>query len=82
MKDINANQIKSVLAKHLGIETQDINLDDSLVDELHMKPSDLADFLESLEIQGVDTSKIDFTQIDTVEELIDALTEGIYPQTS
>ncbi|KKQ43081.1 MAG: hypothetical protein US60_C0008G0048 [Microgenomates group bacterium GW2011_GWC1_37_8] len=82
MKDINANQIKSVLAKHLGIETQDINLDDSLVDELHMKPSDLTDFLESLEIQGVDTSKIDFTQIDTVEELIDALTEGIYPQTS
>jgi len=80
MKDLSANKIKSILAQQLGIESEDINPDDSLVDELHMKPSDLTDFLEILEGEGVDTSKIYLTKIETVEELIEALTEGTYSE--
>ncbi len=70
-------KIKSLLADQLGLEIEDINSDDSLNSDLHMRPSDLSDLTQTLEANDMDTSKLDFTQVETVEELIDAITGGI-----
>ncbi len=68
--------IKNILAEYLGIEAEDIHDDDSLVDDLHMNASDITDFTHELEAKGVDISELDFTQIDTVGEMLEALGVG------
>ncbi len=76
-KDETSQKIKNLLAEQLGLELEDISNDDTLNSDLHMRPSDLSDFTSTLESNGLDTSKLDFTQVETVEELIDAITGGI-----
>ena len=71
-KDINKKVIK-ILAEHLGVEPEDIDENDTFEHELHMRASDLSDFLGSLENTDFDTGNIDLTQIETVGDLIDAL---------
>lgn len=66
-------QVLEILAQYLGIDPEDINDDDSLSTDLHMRASDLTDFIQSLNQIGIDTSRVDLTEIDTVEELIEAL---------
>ena len=68
-----AKKIKSALANYLGLEPEDISDDDSLTADLHMKPTDLTDFAESLENINIDTSKLDFTEIDTFSDLLENL---------
>lgn len=69
------DKIRLELADHLGIEPEDI-LDDSLLTEdLHMKASDLTDFVEILGNSGFDTGKIDLTEIETFLDLVEALTD-------
>jgi acyl carrier protein len=65
--------IKEILAKVLGVEPEDIHDDDELVADLHIDATGLADFSHSLEKNGIDTSKLDFNEIDTFEDLIEIL---------
>ncbi|MCX7928273.1 MAG: phosphopantetheine-binding protein [Patescibacteria group bacterium] len=66
-------KVKKSLADYLGIETEDISLDDSFKEDLHMQATDLADFLEHLSEKGLPTDQIDIVQIQTVGELIELL---------
>ncbi len=66
-------KIKELLADYLGTEVDEIAEDDSLREDFHMKATEMADFTEVLETEGINTSSLDFTNIETVEELFDAL---------
>jgi acyl carrier protein len=78
IKPINTEKtIKSMLAKQLGTEPDDINNDDSLTSDLLMKASDLTDLLEKLESEGLDTTRVNLIDIDTVDDLIEKLSDEI-----
>lgn len=66
-------KVKEVLSNLIGTEPDDIVLDDSLREDLHMSATNLVDFLKALEQEGVVTSKVDLTEIKTVSDLLDAL---------
>jgi acyl carrier protein len=66
-------KIKETLAVVLGVEPEDIHDDDSFETDLHMDPTQLADFSHNLEQNGVDTSDLDFNEIETVEDLVEIL---------
>jgi len=68
-----ADGIKELLAQHLGLEPEDINEDDSLGGDLHMSATDLANFVETLGDEGIDTSPLDLPNIETVSDLIESL---------
>jgi acyl carrier protein len=68
------NTILSCLSEQLGIELSDLHEEDFLKEDLHMKPTDLADFTVTLSEKGLDTSSIDFGEILTIGELIEHLT--------
>lgn len=70
---VKEETVKNLLAAQLGIDAEDIHNDDSLVDDLHMNPSDITDFSQSLENEGIDISDLDFTQIDTISDVLEAL---------
>lgn len=65
------NLIKRELSNFLGIDIEDIEDDFSLTEDLHMKPTDLTDFIETLSKKNFPTDQLDFTEIETVEDLID-----------
>jgi acyl carrier protein len=65
--------VKSTLAEHIGVDTEDIEEDDSFVEDLHMNPTDLSDFIAKLETEGVEVSEPDFTDSETVGEFIENL---------
>jgi hypothetical protein len=65
--------IKEELSRQLGVSVDDLNGDDSLTADLHLKPNDITDFLVTLSRRGIDTSKIDFDEVDTINELVDSL---------
>jgi acyl carrier protein len=67
--------IRKLLADFLGIEPDDVEDDFSLTEELHMKATDLTDFMEILSTKGFDTESLDFTEIETFSDLIDELTQ-------
>ncbi len=71
-KDIKEQVIKS-LADHLGVEPEDIKDEDSLSADLHMRPSDLSDFMTNLQETNSEVGNIDLTELETVSDLIDAL---------
>lgn len=68
--------IKEYMAEYLGIEPEDISEDDSLRDDLHMRPVDITDFIETLSLKGIDTSQLNFDEIETFADLIEALEWG------
>jgi acyl carrier protein len=68
-------KVKSLLADFLGIESEDIEDDFSLTEDLHMKPTDLTDFIQILEKSNFNIDKIDFTEIETFAELVDELVQ-------
>lgn len=69
------NLIKKELSDFLGIDVEDIEDDFSLIEDLHMKPTDLTDFQEVLTKKNFPTEKLDFTEIETVEDLVDFLVQ-------
>ena len=73
MQDNLTVKINKLLANHLGVEPEDIENDDSLSEDLHMTAVELADFAHVLENEGYPLSKIDFTQTETVGDLIDSI---------
>ena len=62
-------KINKLLADFLGVETTDISEDDSLIQDLHMTPSDLTDFVEIMGTAGFDTTHLDMTEIETLNDL-------------
>lgn len=68
------SSVRKALADFLGIETEDIEDDFSLGEDLHMKPTDITDFMEILAKMNFDTEKLDFSAIETFSDLIDTLT--------
>lgn len=67
--------VRSELANFLGVEIGDIEDDSSLTEDLHMKASDLTDFMEILVRMGMETSDIDLTETETFLDLAEALTD-------
>ena len=67
------DSIKKRLSEFLGIEPEDIEDDFSLTEDLHMKPTDLTDFTEILKEMDIDVNKLDFTEIETFSDLLEAL---------
>lgn len=70
------NRVKKALADYLGIEPDDIEGEFSLTEDLHMKPTDLTDFMEILSNMNLGITSIDFTDIETFSDLIDYLTQN------
>jgi len=66
--------VRRELANFLGIEPEDIEDEFSLTEDMHMKASDLTDFMEILHRMDLDTTGVDLTEIDTFLDLIEALT--------
>lgn len=65
--------VRKSLAAHLGIEAEDISLDDMFKEDLHMQASDLTDYLETLKELGLPTDRVDLVSTKTVGELVDSL---------
>ncbi len=72
------NKIKNLLSEQLGVEAEDISEEDSLKDDLHMSALEITDFLQQLEEAGVETSDIDLSEVDTVQDLSEALSAKEY----
>lgn len=77
--DSDFNKTKDIvrreLANFLGVDTEDIEDDSSLTEDLHMKATDLTDFMEVLVRMGMETSAVDLTVTETFLDLVEALTE-------
>ncbi|MGA3292109.1 MAG: hypothetical protein ABSC49_03140 [Candidatus Microgenomates bacterium] len=66
--------VKNELASFLGVDSGDIEDDFLLKEDLHMKASDLTDFMEVLTRMNLDTSGVDLTETETFSDLVEALT--------
>jgi len=69
-------KVKILLSEQLGIKPSDIQDDYSFLEDLHMGPSDLTDFSEKLLSNKIDVSNINFQEVDTVSDLIEALSSN------
>lgn len=67
--------VRRELANYLGIEPADVEDDSILSEDLHMKATDLTDFMEILTRMNFDTADIDLTEIETFSDLVESLTE-------
>ncbi len=65
--------VKELLADQLGIEQDDIEENYSFIEDLHMTPSDVSDFMETLEKNGYDTSAINLSTLETFSDLEETL---------
>ncbi|OGM23317.1 hypothetical protein A2961_04395 [Candidatus Woesebacteria bacterium RIFCSPLOWO2_01_FULL_39_21] len=65
--------VKKTLAEFLGLEPEDINLEDSLSEDLHMSASDITEFLEKLTEVGKFTENIEVSHDDSVGKIIEEL---------
>ena len=68
-----ADLVKKVLADLIGVESEDIESEDSFRDDLHMSATDLSDFLKLLGDQGINTDNVDLTEITSVTDLVETL---------
>jgi len=67
IKDI----ILSKIAEQIGVDVEDIDLEDSLIDDLHLNTAEITDLLAKLSDQGLEVEESEFENIDTVSDLID-----------
>ncbi len=66
--------VKVELADYLGIDIEDVEDDSVLTEDLHMKATDLTDFGELLSSKNYDTASLDFSQVETFLDLVEAVT--------
>lgn len=69
----NKEEVKKLLAEQIGVEVEDIKEEDFFSEDLHMNSTELADFIHLLEQKGFDISTLDLREIETVEDLTEAL---------
>jgi acyl carrier protein len=67
-------KINRELADYLGVDMEDVEDESILATDFHMDATMLADFMEILSKAGFDASELDFTEIETFSDLVDALT--------
>ena len=72
-ENIIKNLVIEKLAEHIGVETEDINLDDSLIDDLHLNPAEISDFLQKLSESEIGINEEEMEDIETVADLIDKI---------
>ena len=70
---LNITIAKKVLAEQLGLEPDDIQNDDSMADDLHMRPSDITDFIQKLGNKGAQVVDLDLVEIITLNDLFETL---------
>jgi acyl carrier protein len=63
----------NILAEQIGVSLDDINQDDSFLDDLHMTPADLTEFAEKLRQEGIEVSIEELGEMDTVSDLLETL---------
>lgn len=71
--ELSIEKVKKELAKQIGVEVEDINLEDRFLDDLHMNATDLTDFIENLSSKGFDTKKLDFSNLESLNNLLEQL---------
>ena len=67
--------VRRELSNYLGVDAEDIEDDSSLAEDLHMKASDLTDFMQILTRMDMETEGVDLTQTETFLDLVEALTD-------
>lgn len=67
------NLVINKLAEHIGVEADDINLDDFLDEDLHLNVAEISDFLQKLSEEGMEIEESKLENIDTVSDLIDEI---------
>jgi acyl carrier protein len=75
-QDDMTEKVKALLAENLGVGIEDISQEDFFSEDLHMAPDKLADFVDGLGAKGFETAKIELTELETVDDLIEALSSG------
>jgi len=68
-----SKKIIEYLAEHLGVESDDIKLEDPFTEQLHMNAAQLIDFINYLKNKGVDVEGLELEHIKTVSDLLEAL---------
>lgn len=66
-------RVLEILADYLGAEVDDLSLGDSLSEDLHMKPTDLADFFNLVKEEGLEIGDNDITDLMILEDLVEAV---------
>ncbi len=64
-------KIIALLAEHTGADEEELSSDDTFQNDIHMSATDLADFVEKLNMAGFDTSKLDLMEAESVGDLIE-----------
>lgn len=67
-------KIKRELADFLGIGLEDVEDESEFESDFHMNAAQITDFVDILGKAGFDTDELDFNEIDTFADLVDALT--------
>lgn len=70
-------KVKRELADYLGIDLEDIENDSTLTGDLHMKATEITDFMELLTGLGFDSGGVNLAELETFEDLTDALSAHI-----
>ena len=65
-------RIIDLLADSIGVDAEDVSVEDTIVDDLHMSAVDLTDFATTLRNKGFDISFEDLTDLETVADLVEA----------
>lgn len=59
------------LAEHIGVDVDDINLDDSLTEDLHLNPAEITDIFQKLSDSQIEIDENKIENIETVSDLIE-----------
>lgn len=70
---LNKDHLMELLAEQIGVEKDDLKEEDFLTEDLHMNPTEIADFIHLLGSEGFETSLLNLEEIETLEDLILAL---------
>ena len=71
--EITKTKLLEYIADHVGVEHDDIKLEDSLSEQLHMNAAQIIDLMNALKGRGVEIEGVDLEEVNTVSELLDAL---------
>lgn len=70
-------RVKNELANYLGIDLEDIEDESTLTGDLHMKATEITDFMELLTGLGMESDGVNLADLETFEDLTDALSAHI-----
>lgn len=66
-------EIINILCNLLGLEPDDVDVTDSMIDDLHMSPAVISEFMEVLEEKGYEVGKLDMEEVYTLQDLFEIL---------